>query len=96
MASDLLFGFIQKRNVGQLIKCYGRYGEWEKATELCIRLLHALLGKRSSDEFDPTIKRINPYAPVEPVIPETVIQRLIGQMEARKSSNPKVVPVSLH
>ncbi|CAG7728027.1 unnamed protein product [Allacma fusca] len=77
-----LIDSYKKINVAQLIHCYLRYGDWEEATDLAVRVIDAALGRVPASEFDPSIHKVDTFEPI-PVIPYTVIDMLCHQMELR-------------
>lgn len=89
--------YLQKRNVRQLLNCLLRYGEWEKGTQLSLKVLDAALGRVRSDEFDGTVNKISAYDPVEPAtLPFSDINRLATELLHRAEENPVYLEVKKH
>lgn len=59
------------------------YGKWELATNLILKVIDATLGRRPVEEFDPSIRKISSYDPVEPVLPFTDINILAEELNER-------------
>jgi hypothetical protein len=70
------------------------YGLWEEATELAMNLIDATLGRRNSEEFDFSIKKISAHDATEPVIPYGDINILASELEDRILDEPKLKSVS--
>lgn len=71
------------RNAFQFLRCYMRYGKWEDATDLTLKLIDAILGRRPQEEFDQSVQKISSYDPVEPVLPFNDINVLAHELKIR-------------
>lgn len=71
-----------------LLHCLLRYGEWEAATDLSLKVIDATLGRCLTTEFDYTIKKLSAYDADLPQIPMTNINILSGTLKRDMPKDP--------
>lgn len=80
----------KRRNIAEFLRCYMRYGLWEDAADLVLKMIDAILGRRPQEEFDPSIQKISAYDPVEPVLPFTDVNILANELQVRSRTSRSI------